>query len=782
VPEEYLDFKEGLPDPFDRLIGTRLDEHLLVRHLGEGGFGTVYVSLQMPVMMESALKLLKRSGDAASARARAEALAQEAVALSRLTHPNIVRLLKYGVFGDQPYMVTEYVKGGRELAAVMHQRARRKTGFSPEEVRHVVGQVLRALASAHEADVVHRDIKPQNIMLQTVNEDSLFVRILDFGLAKFVVESSDTSAIRGTPAYMAPEQIVCRNIGPWTDLYAVGIMLFEMLTGARAFSGLTARELYSAKLEPDYDIIRRAPVSELPDFVAAVIRTATATDVASRFASAKEFLQSSEDMFARLLEGGKGAGLLQTTVGSTTPASGAGEEISGDELAELETQSVSDVSAIEAVRGVEKHKGGTLAVARGRRWKRILAVLLIVMLVAGGLLLGSVFFRTSDGPFQISEHSKGEQMWPSVAAFKQDGRFVVAWASNHDRDSGLDIYARLYDSKGAELASPIAVNSTTSGDQETPAIATLSDGRFVVVWNSDGQDGDGWGIYAQRYAADASPQGAEFLVNTLHFRGKQVMPVIVALQDDSFVIAWSGEGEDDDSGVFAQVFDSSGKRVLRTTTVNPNPKGQQGNPDICVAGDDGFVVAWEDETDVKGGHWGILLQLFSADGHKRGEAFLANTHTQGRQRYPAVASLQDGRFVAAWTSEGQDGSGRGVYGQLFTSTGKKAGEEFIVNTTREGDQWIPAATGFPGGAFVVLWMSDGQDGDGLSVVGQFFDAQAGRIGDEFVLNTYVRSDQLVRSVSALGAYSYVTTWESRGEDGDGWGVFAEVRPRTGSKR
>jgi serine/threonine protein kinase len=120
-------------------------------------------------------------------------------------------------------------------------------------VRHVLEQVLNALEAAHALDIVHRDIKPDNVMLQSVPGDPCFVRVLDFGLARFLESQRETSLLLGTPAFMAPEQVTREGIGPWTDLYALGVLAFEMLTGRRPFDGETPQEVLAKKLDPDFD-------------------------------------------------------------------------------------------------------------------------------------------------------------------------------------------------------------------------------------------------------------------------------------------------------------------------------------------------------------------------------------------------------------------------------------------------------------------------------------------------------------------------------------------------
>lgn len=272
----------------DPLLGQCADEYLLADILGRGAFGKVYLALQLPLLMPTALKLLMRPAqDEEMAGILSEKFRGEALSLSRLDHPNVVRLLKYGEFSGAPFIVMEYVRGARTLRQELDQRAGEGRPLEIDEVVHILAQVLAALQAAHETEVVHRDIKPDNVMLQRVSGDPYFVRVVDFGLAKFVDQGRSTNLTAGTPAYMAPEQFKGSNIGPWSDVYAVGLIAIEMLTGRVLFENTA--EVMLTKNDPGFD-----PTSVLSQFglspeLVAVLRTATAYAVRQRYASASAF-------------------------------------------------------------------------------------------------------------------------------------------------------------------------------------------------------------------------------------------------------------------------------------------------------------------------------------------------------------------------------------------------------------------------------------------------------------------------------------------------------------
>jgi len=294
IPEYAFDkVREQPPARTDPRIGQCIGDYLLVDVLGCGGFGKVYLALQLPILMKTALKVMERADtDQEMAAALAKRFEGEAAALATLTHPNIVRLLKYGVHEGMPYLVMEFVEGNRTLRHEMQSGALAPGRSDPKVAAHILHQVLNALDAAHARSIVHRDVKPENVMLQEVSGDPWFVKVLDFGLAKFVEERNETSLMVGTPAYMAPEQITRKGIGPWTDLYAVGVLAFRLVTGRLPFLGDSTQETYAMKLDPAYDPMSQVAGMDLSPLVAGFLRRAIATDPEARFRSASEFREA----------------------------------------------------------------------------------------------------------------------------------------------------------------------------------------------------------------------------------------------------------------------------------------------------------------------------------------------------------------------------------------------------------------------------------------------------------------------------------------------------------
>jgi len=219
------------------------------RLIGSGGMGTVYLAEHEILRRAVALKLLRRYLLAdLNVMGRFQ---REARAASRIVHPHITQVYDFGHSEDGvPYLVMEYVEGLTLQDAIDHDGA-----FAIPRALHVMVQVARALAAAHEAEVIHRDLKPNNVVLGTSQGQADFVKLLDFGLAKIfgpeaTASLSTQGMLFGTPEYMSPEQIGGTDIDHRVDLYSFGILAFELLAGRVPFDG-TPVEIMAAHLERD---------------------------------------------------------------------------------------------------------------------------------------------------------------------------------------------------------------------------------------------------------------------------------------------------------------------------------------------------------------------------------------------------------------------------------------------------------------------------------------------------------------------------------------------------
>lgn len=289
------DLANGGKDP---LLGVELgppgQEVKIIKQLGSGSMGIVYKACQGSLERPVAVKFLAR-GYKMDDPDSAKRFYNEARAMAQLRSPHIVHVYFVGHYHDLPYLVMEYLDGyNLETYLRMHER------LPVEEALDLTRQVLKGLAQAHERGKVHRDIKPANIMV-TGNRTAV---ILDFGLVRDSEGSRVTleDEILGTPLYVAPEQIEGNDTDERVDLYAVGIILFELITGRPPFDGRDYIEVLKQHVEDPLPSPEKFGVSIDP-CVMGVIEGLTAKNPDDRFSSAREAIQAIDRQRKRLQQG-----------------------------------------------------------------------------------------------------------------------------------------------------------------------------------------------------------------------------------------------------------------------------------------------------------------------------------------------------------------------------------------------------------------------------------------------------------------------------------------------
>jgi len=292
----------------DPLIGPLLaDRYRLSSLLGEGGMGRVYLGEHVLMRKRVAFKVLHRElTQVPEVVARFE---REAMAAANIEHPNVASATDFGKLPDgSVYLVLEYVQGNCLRYLI-------DDGPLPiVRALRIARQIASAVAAAHALGIIHRDLKPENVLLVDKNGDPDFVKVLDFGIAKVPVqEVSERGSIRpakvitrvgmifGTPEYMAPEQALGQYVDARADLYAMGIMLFEMLSGVRPFSADSPIGILGQQLQgPLPSFAQRAPRVRVPAVLEQLIQRLLAPAPASRVASAQALVAALEDLLLLL--------------------------------------------------------------------------------------------------------------------------------------------------------------------------------------------------------------------------------------------------------------------------------------------------------------------------------------------------------------------------------------------------------------------------------------------------------------------------------------------------
>lgn len=372
--------------------------------------------------------------------------------------------------------------------------------------------------------------------------------------------------------------------------------------------------------------------------------------------------------------------------------------------------------------------------------------------------------------FRINGYTTSLQDSVAIAADAQ-GHFVTTWRSVGEDTAGDGVFAQLY-AEPLPPSWPIGIDTqihtNTPGAQTNASIASDASGDLVVVWQSYYEDGDGFGIFAQRYDAAGDPQGRAFRVNT-NTAGDQINPVVSMDGGGGFVIAWESS-DGDGEGIFFQRYDSSGIAIGTETQANTTTPGNQSRPDIASSDAGAFVITWQADGDLDGDGSGIFAQAYNNVGGAVGSEIQVNTYTTGHQSAPAIAADNAGDFVITWQSDGQDGSGNGIYAQRFDFSAAPVGSEFHVSTFTTGSQDDPDVAMSSNGDFVIVWTSTGQETN-PSVHGQRYDNAGVAQGSEFLVANSTDVNGATSPVVAMDSTGkFVVAWQAY--DGDDAGIYA----------
>ena len=404
---------------------------------------------------------------------------------------------------------------------------------------------------------------------------------------------------------------------------------------------------------------------------------------------------------------------------------------------------------------------------------RVERILLVLMLTLASSGIPTGYANPQGSEFPVNTTTLSNQTAPAVA-MDENGNFVVVWQSSGQDSSGEGIYAQRYNAAGVPQGSEFLVYTQFTNDQTNPAVAMDRDGDFIVVWQSFGQDDivDSEGVFLHRYNAAGVSQGSDFQVNVTT-SNDQMAPAITMDEDGNFVVVWQSEDVDGDQfGIVARVFNAAGGALVGEIPVNTTSAGNQTAPAVAMDKNGNFVITWQSGGQ-DGGGLGVYARVYNAAFVPQTGELLVNSTTAGDQSAPAIAIDENGNFVVVWQSAGQDGGGLGVYGRRFNAAGTPLAGEFPVNTTTANDQSAPSIAMDQTGQFVVAWQSTNQDGSGLGVYAQAFNAAGVAQSTEFRVNSTVANDQSAPAAAMDWNGDYVIAWQSDGQDGSGLGVYAQ---------
>jgi eukaryotic-like serine/threonine-protein kinase len=264
--------------------GVLGDRYEIVQLLGQGGMGAVYQAYDRELERQVALKVIR--ADMAANPEILRRFKQELILARQITHRNVIRIFDLGQADSIKFITMEYIEG-EDLQALL----RKKKKLDPSEAVNIIAQVCRALEAAHAEGVIHRDLKPQNVMMDKTGR----AYVMDFGIARSMIASgmTQTGALIGTPDYMSPEQAKGLSLDARSDLFTVGIILYELLTGQVPFQAdstmgkLWKRTNEAARPATEVD-------KDIPQALSNIIQKCLEIDPQKRFASATELLHELE--------------------------------------------------------------------------------------------------------------------------------------------------------------------------------------------------------------------------------------------------------------------------------------------------------------------------------------------------------------------------------------------------------------------------------------------------------------------------------------------------------
>ncbi len=274
--------------PKDPLIGTTVSGYVVKGKIGSGGMGIVYEGEQPTIGKRVAIKVLRP--EIADNPEQVKRLVEEARAVNTVGHRGIIDVFGFGEVNDGRQCIVMEFLDGEALMDLLGRNRKEHRAMPTHEVMVILEEMLSALGAAHGAGVVHRDLKPSNIFLCRQRDGSRYVKILDFGIAKLGVHGAtpqtEASTLVGTPSYMAPEQARGGVISPALDLYAVGVIAFEMITGQLPFVGSSVVEVLMKHAE-DSPVRPSTLLMSIPDDVDELILRLLAKKPEDRYPSAE---------------------------------------------------------------------------------------------------------------------------------------------------------------------------------------------------------------------------------------------------------------------------------------------------------------------------------------------------------------------------------------------------------------------------------------------------------------------------------------------------------------
>lgn len=345
--------------------------------------------------------------------------------------------------------------------------------------------------------------------------------------------------------------------------------------------------------------------------------------------------------------------------------------------------------------------------------------------------------------FRVNKFTLGNQEMSSVAALA-DGGFLVSWQSDGQDGSGYGVYARRYGADGSLVQDEFRINSSTAFDQRLPSATSFTDGGILVTWTSS-PDGIQTDVYGKRFTSDGMPLGSEFLINKPNM-GNQLDTTITALSNGNTFVSWVSVGQDGSGGgIYGRFYAADGSITVKEFRINSSGARDQHSPVAAALEGGGAVVVWAEGKDDIVGYYGAKGQIFDANGAPVGTNFGVAFWTVTNDI--SIVGLTAGGFVVSHT---WIGGGWGYEFDVFSASGVLLHQRLISSNSG-----APAVAALSDGGFVAVWDTAWDSG---CLFGQRYDSSGVAVGNKFVVDRSVVGGHLDPTVTELTGGGFVVSW------------------------
>jgi hypothetical protein len=369
--------------------------------------------------------------------------------------------------------------------------------------------------------------------------------------------------------------------------------------------------------------------------------------------------------------------------------------------------------------------------------------------------------------YRVNTYTQGaQQTFPqtphAVAMNPSNGNYVVVWSSQgQNAGGGWDVYFQRYNAAGVAQGAETLVDTPANGvNQQYANVAMNASGNFVVTWS--GQQGGNWNIYARQYNASGVAQSSAFVVD-IPTNADQEYSTVSLNDAGVFIVTWSYQV----SGtwqIYGNAFNWSGVSVAYGYVTNAS--ADQMYSDVALNDADTMVITWSGH---QSGHWNVYAEMFSSISQPEG-IFQVNTNMTDDQENSAVAMDSNGNFTITW--QGHQSGQWLIYAQSYLSNGAVNGSNFQVSPTTGQDQEYSSIAFAGDGNPIITWSSNGSV-NGWGVYAQQFTPTGTPLGSEVHVNTYVLNDQFYSSIAGSANGDIAIVWTSQNEDGSNFGVYGQ---------